>query len=218
MSTRRKPRNRPGLTLIEMLVALILLAILVAVIFPVVTQQIDDADPAKAANDLTNLKTGLEVFQLNVRPAYPSDLEDLANPITTDDEFLTRAGVDLYGTGQTTRWNGPYIDKALPLVAGTAFGDAFVTGYGGVIQNDLIQYDAQNDCPLGGTNCTTAYDGDNQVFVAIMITGLGEDQAQRISRLIDGDTDLLTGNFRYHDEADTGTFVAYYLAAPLRSQ
>ena len=47
--------NRPGFTLIEVLVTLVLVGLLVAFVFPVVSQQVDEADPPRAANDLANL-------------------------------------------------------------------------------------------------------------------------------------------------------------------
>ena len=70
---------RTGFTLVELLVTLILLGLLTAIVFPIVVQQIDDAEPTKVANDLANIKTGIEVFHLNVRPRWPGDLEDLTH-------------------------------------------------------------------------------------------------------------------------------------------
>jgi general secretion pathway protein G len=219
VSTPKKTRNRPGLTLIEMLVTLILLAILVAIVFPVVTQQLDDAEPTKAANDLANIKTGLEVFGLNVRPTYPSDLEDLVNPISTADHYLTRAqSNNPYNSGHIDRWNGPYLDKSIPQSVGTSTDDAFVTGFGGIITQNLARYDASTNCEGGGT--CGSYSDANQIFVAVRITGLDQTQAQLISEIIDGNTNLTTGQFRRNNSFTGGSdpvdFISYYLAVPLR--
>jgi prepilin-type N-terminal cleavage/methylation domain-containing protein len=51
-------QGQAGFTLIEILVALILISLLVAAVFPVVTQQARQADAPRLANDLTNI--GLE--------------------------------------------------------------------------------------------------------------------------------------------------------------
>jgi prepilin-type N-terminal cleavage/methylation domain-containing protein len=167
-----KMRNslKAGFTLIELLVTLILLGLLTAVVFPVVVQQIDDAEPTKAANDFANIKTGIEVFHLNVRPTWPGDLEDLVHQVdgTFDND------VNANNFSNPNKWNGPYIDAAVALgtVAGTGAqetGDAVTTGYGMAIQNQLVCYNATANTfqPAVGTqSCAAGTD-----FVALLIDG-----------------------------------------------
>lgn len=194
---------RKGFTLIEMLVVMILLALLVGVVFPVIVQQIEDAEPAKAANDMTNIRTAIELFQLNVRPkAYPLNLAQLAIAITTSDNYWSATtSTAQYSSGHANRWNGPYIDKN--VTAGT--GTAFKTGFGGDIQSELTPYDATENVPC----CASPYDAANPIFLAVQITNLGEPESRAISELIDGSDVLTSGQFR------RVSTVSYYLSVPV---
>lgn len=152
-----------GFTLIELLVTLILLGLLTAVVFPVVVQQIDDAEPTKAANDLANIKTGIEVFHLNVRPTWPGDLEDLVHEIDGSDVDVEKATYN-----NTNKWNGPYIDAAVGSGAAET-GDAVTSGFGMSIQNQIVCYNesANTFQPVSGTvDCVPGTD-----FVALLLDG-----------------------------------------------
>ncbi len=206
---------RQGFTLLEMLVTLILLGILVAVVFPVVVQQIDDADPTKAANDLANIRTGIEIFHLNVRPTYPGDLEDLVHAVSSSvDTYIlaTNGTKTAYNAGQETRWNGPYIDASIQI-GGAIIGDVVETGFGGQIQGELLAYDATNNCFQGGT-CVGTY--TNPEFVAVVIHDLDATQAQKVNDLIDGSNESAwqdQGKIRFSPGATDDT---YYLAVPIK--
>ncbi len=161
---------RAGFTLIELLVTLILLGLLTAVVFPVVVQQIDDAEPTKAANDFANIKTGIEVFHLNLRPTWPGDLEDLVHQVdgTFDND------VNANNFSNPNKWNGPYVDAAVVLgtVGGTGAqetGAAVTTGFGMSILNQIVCYNATANTfqPADGTqSCTAGTD-----FVALLVDG-----------------------------------------------
>ena len=214
--------SREGFTLIEILVALILLALLAAAVFPVVTQQIEKGDPARAANDLANIRTGIETFQLNVRPSFPGDLEDLAFRVSsTADRGIAGTG-DLYTTTQVSKWDGPYIDAALVEEGQATLTDvALESGFGGQILRDLTCF---NGTPAinadTGTTCAASTH-----FVSIQITGLSNSQFEEINDLIDGEneadaTSEDTGKLRIGDldadnSLDTNEKV-YYLAVPYR--
>ena len=215
---------KTGFTLVELLVTLILLGILVAVVFPVVTQQIDDAEPTKAANDLANIRTAVELFHLNIRPTHAGDLEDLAIEITTGDNGIR--GDAFQDPKDLNRWKGPYLDAAVTSTSATE--EVIETGYSGGIQNDLVLFDI--DVASGGeaddfTTTTSTYPDDGD-FVAVRINGLSETEFEAINNLIDGDetdgnstaTDSQNaGKFRYLDpDGDTTRDVAYYLAVPFR--
>lgn len=212
---------RAGFTLLEMLVTLILLGILAAVVFPVVTQQLDDAEPTKAANDLANIRTGLELFHLNVRPDYAGDLEDLANAITTADSDLSASA---FGDKDTERWNGPYVDATIPSSA--AAGDLVITtGFGGEIVNDLKLFNSDGGASNFGTSDDFGATTANADFVAIQINNLTVAEFEAINDLIDGDeTDgaaagesQVSGKFRYLDPAVAGeNDTAFYLAIPYK--
>jgi prepilin-type N-terminal cleavage/methylation domain-containing protein len=166
-------RAQAGFTLIEVLVVLILVALLAAAVFPVVTQQLRDGDPVRVARDLGAIKTGVESFNLNVRPAFPGDLEDLAHRVSdTGDTQVTGAA---YNSGHVNRWDGPYIDASLTQ-GGAEVGNAIATGYGAMIQNQLT-------CVGSGAATTTCAAG---TFVAASISGLDAEQFNAVNNLIDG--------------------------------
>lgn len=204
---------RAGFTLIEMLVVMILLALLVGVVFPVIVSQVDDADPAKVGNDMANIRTAIEVFQLNVRPSTaPLALSQLAIAITdTDAYWEADDNTSTYSSGHVARWNGPYVDKNVTATTGSVFK----TGFGGDVQSDLVGYDATADCEFGGGHMCT-YTAANPTYLAVKIAGLEQPEAEAISNLIDGDETLTTGQFRWNDNEVASTFVAYYLAVPLK--
>lgn len=205
---------RAGFTLVEVLVTLILLAILAAVLFPVVTQQLDEGDPTRAANDLANVRTGIETFNLNVRPTFPGDMEDLVFEVTTNDDQVNG---DPYTNGHINRWNGPYVDGS--ITEGDVITGAFrETGFGGIIQTDLVCYNATNNTDEGAT-CT-----QGTHFVTVKVEGLDDAQFQAMNSLIDGDIETQStdeGKLRGTDASaddgalDTGGTV-YYLAVPYR--
>jgi prepilin-type N-terminal cleavage/methylation domain-containing protein len=222
-------RGREGFTLIEVLVTLILLAILAAAVFPIVTQQAAAGDPVRTAQDLATLRNGILQFQLDDRPSFPSDLEDLVYRISVSnlpsgDKSLTNA---VYSSTQATRWNGPYIDVTLTEDnAAIATGNATPTGYDAQIQKDLKCIDATPTAALSATNlhaagaCIAGTD-----YVSVQVTGLTDAQFREINRAVDGVAEPNpggedTGKLRFIDTntnqaLDTGEIV-YYLAAPYR--
>lgn len=217
---------RAGFTLIELLVTLILLGLLTAVVFPVVVQQIDDAEPTKAANDFANIRTGVEIFHLNVRPVYPGDLEDLVHQITTnEDGDLELAG---FGAGAVGRWNGPYIDAAIleDQIVGDddkETGNAVLTGFDLDIQNDIVCYDIANNTDTGAT-CV-----DGVHFLALKVLGAtvtttSSANFDSMDDLIDNGDGFTAGKLRALETdgttainaTDDGTEVIYYLLMPYK--
>src|SRR5438552_7816525 len=81
MRTAERSKKR-GFTLVETVVTVGIIAALAAVVYPTVVKQFDSADPTRVAEDLGNVRTGIETFSINVRPLQPKDVEDLANLIT----------------------------------------------------------------------------------------------------------------------------------------
>lgn len=215
---------RTGFTLVEILVTLIILGILVAVVFPMVVSQVDDAEPTKAANDLANIRTGIELFHLNVRPTYAGDIEDLATEITSgaagDTTILAPAAGD-FGSSDVTRWRGPYIDAPVTSVDGDAA--VITTAFSGGIVNDLKLFDLGNNTSEDfTTNPATTSNAD---FIAIQINALTTNQFEAINDLIDpGETDgaaagqsQVSGRFRYLDpDGAGGNDTAFYLAVPFQ--
>lgn len=119
--------DRGGFTLVEVLVILAILAALAAVLVPTVSNQVRKADLGRVTGDLTNLRTGVEAFLVNVH-RYPGDIEDLVYPIDGTDADINTAG---YPAGLQSRWEGPYVDRII------ADGGTLETGFGGRVQDDF---------------------------------------------------------------------------------
>lgn len=198
MNERSRHSDDSGFTLVEVLVTVLILGLLAAVVFPVVIGQVDKADPTAASNDLANLRTGIELFELDVRPREPANLEQLADVITASE---SDADGTTYTSGDVNKWDGPYID--IPISDGTA-ADASIkeTGFGGDISNGLRIYDATNN-EINATNTD---------FLAIRITGLSSTDFESLNDQIDGEGEsntTSTGKLRRLNNDST-----FFLAVP----
>jgi type IV pilus assembly protein PilE len=197
-------RGRDGFTLIEVLVTLILLAVLAAAVFPVVTQQSDQGDPVRVASDLAAMRTGVEQFRLDVRPNYPQDLEDLVYPLSVQSDQAL--GSTAYSN--PTKWKGPYIDAGLTEVISATPSPStqtIGTAFDALIQPALVCVD-----PTGSAAVTCAVNK----FVAIEVTQLDSVEARKLEGQVDGTAGGVnqTGKFRY--PAATNTGLAFYVVGP----
>jgi prepilin-type N-terminal cleavage/methylation domain-containing protein len=209
-----------GFTLIEVLVTLLLVSLLAAAVFPVVTQQVGRGEPAKAAQDLSSIRTGIETFSLNVRPSYPGDLEDLITQISTADNAIRRGSQsDGFATVDSTRWDGPYID------ASVIDGGMLVSGFAAPIRDDFTRFDATHSAPYGAPAFAT---GGTSLFVAVQVgtpgTQLSAAQFEAINDLVDGEgepdgpgatSSWTLGKFRFDNSLVPADSIAYYLAVPM---
>lgn len=213
--------NKRGFTLVETVVTVGIIAALAAVVYPTVVRQFDTADPTRAAEDLSNIRTGIEAFSINVRPNQPKDVEDLANQITILAPDSTARGA-LYTATDVTNWRGPYV--ALSLPATLASNDtAVTTGFGAAIVNRFALFDI--GLANGGDSVSTS-NASNAEFLAVRLKGLSGAAFNAINELIDGPTESTAmvrrqaGRFRCPGAAaplDTDICVdAYYLASPSR--
>lgn len=212
MSTQNS--NRSGFTLIEVLVTLVLVGLLVAFVFPVVSQQVDQADAPRAANDLANIRTAIEMFHVNVRPTYPGDLEDLVHQISPVSDGGSDTPIDgAYNTGQANRWNGPYIDASVTR-DGT---DDIISGFDGSLKNTLVLFDSQAaDAATGAAATASAAD-----FIAVQLDGLTESDFEELNDLLDGEgeTDGAAGSQisgRLWYDATATPDATYFLAVPFK--
>ena len=93
----RRPVRRwaapSGVTLIELLLVMVILAILAAVIVPKFTGRTEQAKQSRALQDITNLKAQLNTFEVDTG-SFPTSLDQLRE-----------------NTTNVQNWHGPYIDK-----------------------------------------------------------------------------------------------------------
>jgi prepilin-type N-terminal cleavage/methylation domain-containing protein len=136
---------RKGFTLIETVVTVGIVAAMAAVVIPQVAKQFDAADPTRTQNDLKNIQTAIETFNVNVSQ-LPGDLDDLVNTpgvVANDDSTLTTATTAAIFTSQASVWKGPYIDMALVDALNT--DQTITTGYGATILDTFVCYDTGNN-------------------------------------------------------------------------
>lgn len=211
--------DRAGFTLIEILVTLILLSLLIAAVFPVVTQQLGQADAPRLANDLVSIRSGIETFHANVRKGFPGDLEDLIfQPVASG----TGGGdVDVAGNNYISqisgRWNGPYADFSAVEGTSRASGNLFETGFSAFVDYDLTCFNLAS-----GANGDALENCENGHFVAVRINSLTTDDFTKINELFDGSGETASttvaqtsGKMRCLESGEN-CVPAYYLAVPFR--
>ena len=215
-----RPKKSLGFTLVEMVVTVGIIAALAAVVYPTVVKQFDSADPARVSEDLNSIRTGIEMFGVNVRPHQPKDIEDLSNLITNAAPDSAARGT-LYTVADIANWDGPYIGASVAATA-AANDTAVTTGYGAAILNRLGLFDI--DIANGGDTVATP-NVANSEFVAIRVKGLSGAAFNAINELIDGPgeanatTRRHTGRFRCPGAGPTDPAPcadAYFLASPTR--
>lgn len=211
--------SRAGFTLIEILVSLILLSLLVAAVFPVVTQQLGQADAPRLANDLVSVRSGIEAFSANMRTGYPGDLEDLifAPAYTTDKDV---AGADFLNSQNQidARWSGPYADFTA-TVSSTASGNLFESGFSAFVDYDLTCFNPASTAATGdaGIGCAAGH------FVAVKVTGMDTASFYKVNELFDGSTEAVEadqrnlGKLRCFVSGTGDCSTMYYLAVPFRN-
>jgi type II secretion system protein G len=182
--------TRPGFTLIEVLVTLVLIALLVGVIVPSVINQLGSGEPTRVAQDLEAVRSGVKLFRVDVR-RFPHTPEQLtvapANWIDSTDY-----GASVIPNPLIDRWNGPYLEMGSMVDGGAA------------VDTMYIALSAMAD----DTFSTDVWSGNNWLYLGF--SNLTAEQAQAISEVIDGDTitanDDTGGRVRW-----SGTQLLYYI-------
>ncbi|WP_237182908.1 type II secretion system major pseudopilin GspG [Roseomonas marmotae] len=98
---RTRRGSRPGFTLVELLVVLVILGLIASIAAPQAMRYLGSAKHDAAKLQLQGLITAVDLFRLDVG-RYPSRDEGL--------------GALLQAPGGLERWNGPYVRKAEQLV------------------------------------------------------------------------------------------------------
>jgi prepilin-type N-terminal cleavage/methylation domain-containing protein len=222
-NTKTKTTKRRGFTLVETVVTVGIVAALAAVVYPAVVRQFDIADPARAAEDLNNIRTAVDAFGVNVRPQSPADIEDLVfQPSDTAGTTDASSRGSLYTTTEIQAWLGPYLGASVP--PGDPAGNVVVitTGFGAQILNRLARFDIQGATAGGDTVLATNPSAD---FIAVVLKGLSAPAFYSINALIDGPSESTntlqrhSGRFRCPGAFVTGLEAcvsAFYLLGPVR--
>jgi general secretion pathway protein G len=131
---RRSSRAAFGFTLIELVVVVVIIAIIAAIAIPKMSRGSAGAGDSAVSQDLSTIRSALELYQTEHGGAYPSNssVSTFVNQLTE----YTDANGTAVSTKDTTHVYGPYI-KAFPtLPVGTNKGlnTATVTGPAGTGQ------------------------------------------------------------------------------------
>lgn len=163
-------RVRVGFTLAEILIALAILAVLAAVLYPTAAAQLRSGQSAAIGNQLDNLRQALANYRQNVT-RYPSALTQLTTQPTG--VSLDACGTTI-GAGNAALWRGPYI--AQDIVGNMPVADALVI-------NGLTRI------PPAGAG----QPGLLQITVASVDSALAVD----LERQFDGNNNFLTGTIQW---------------------
>lgn len=120
MAFRRPVRDAklPGFTLLEVTVAAVIMAILLAAMLPTTVRQFRIAQAGAIASELEALRDAIETFEDDVN-AWPSDLTLLTTaPVNGDEDSCG----DNLSNAERNRWEGPYVNQVIEsaVVAGDA--------------------------------------------------------------------------------------------------
>lgn len=220
MKRQIRSTSRAGFTLIEVLVTLILVSLLAAAVFPVITQQIGAADAPRLASDLSSLRSGIELFNANVR-TFPGDLEDLVNKpsstATAGDIAIVNSttATDYYESKHVVRWDGPYVDLSLQVDDDGNSAEDVVNNLGN-IESPLtcVNASATSADPVG-----VACANNSGHFVAVQLTDFKISEFAKLNDNVDPSEDGTTSTGQWQgklrcDVSGTDCATVFYLVSP----
>ena len=171
-----------GFTLVEVLVALAIMAVLAAVLIPSLGSKMRDARTSAIAETLQGLAAGAAEFK-KATTHYPGKLSLLTTPplATSTDACANQLSTT------ATLWRGPYVSREM-LTTGTSMGD-------GVIQDALTR--------------TTVV---SSTYLSISVTGVENETAADLETLLDGPSASPSTTGTIHSVASgTTTDVSYWI-------
>jgi type II secretion system protein G len=185
----KRMRPTSGFTLLEILVALVLIGLLAGTLVPTVVNQLGRGETNRLVEDLTAVEEASKSFRVDVQ-RWPGGVRSLVTQPTTSDVSLTGA---TYPSALVSRWRGPYLER------GSIPGDTIVTSGGGVILSTFTSV------AWGGTN-----------FLTVKVKGITQDNARSVRLLMDGDTAVAatSGRVRWRSGGGSSPDTLIFHAAP----
>jgi type IV pilus assembly protein PilE len=124
------PRDseRPdGFSLLEILVAIAIMAVMAAVVYPAVSSKLRDSRTAVAAQTLLGLSQAI-AEEKRATTMYPGNLQLLTTVPSAGSSYNicgALASTNVYSSTQAGLWRGPYISRDI-LSTGVVIGDATI--------------------------------------------------------------------------------------------
>lgn len=106
----RRQWPRGGFTLAEVLISVVLIAIISAVVVPVVYNQIVQGQAGRIGNDLLGIRTAIDNFYNDIG-RYPNSLGQLTNTPASATTSQPPLVGPFYTAREIAKWRGPYITK-----------------------------------------------------------------------------------------------------------
>ena len=82
--------RRTGFTLIDLMIVVVILGVLAAIVMPLVSRHLDQAEQAAAESTLSSVEKALEIYRMDYN-MYPSSIEALifqtGEPVTLPDGY-----------------------------------------------------------------------------------------------------------------------------------
>lgn len=144
-----------GFTLIEIIVVLGIVAVLTAILLPIVTSYLNDAKVARAAKDATSIATAILKFEGDVGE-WPRWVDGTKTK-DTDARFIvlyTKDGKAVEATVDGTKWNKGANDDDNPIYAG---GSTPGTGTPSNGDGDILDHHLSENAPGGTTDVAKKY-------------------------------------------------------------
>jgi prepilin-type N-terminal cleavage/methylation domain-containing protein len=106
---RKGTSRRHGLSLVEVLVALAIIALIVAALFPTLMPRLRGGQVSAVASQLDYLRIAISNYRQDVR-RYPRRLRELTYQLAAGD--LDACGAPVSAANRA-RWNGPYVSRVI---------------------------------------------------------------------------------------------------------
>lgn len=187
MQDARRPGRRAGVTVMEVLVAMAMVAAVGMLIIPAVLRRLDSSQASAIISNLDNLRSAIVSYRDDVG-SYPSHLRQLQTKPGTGGVPSTDICAATVPAWELTKWNGPYVANPISSagidVAGVTLTDALV--------RDVL-------------------DGE---YLYIPFTGLASAMADEIDISYDGAAGRLSGTLWYSPASCTSTtcLARFYIA------
>ena len=161
-----------GVTLVEVVVGMTIVAILAAVLVPQVIGRLSGGQAAALVTNIDALREAILAFRGDTG-RYPQRLSLLATPIVASSEDTCGAPIPSPGS-----WKGPYLDRAITPAAGIPVGSAIIA-------------DSLRRSPAAATSTNLVG------TLTIAVAHVDEAVASQIEASVDGNGNLGAGTIRW---------------------